>query len=285
MLRAEAIMTNSYESDARKDAGGEFHALDAAHAASRAVKSMLREMSERKSTGEGSLNGLLSNKLLKDLPDEDFARLLPDLEPVWLPFGENLYELEEKIPFVYFPENAIVSHLHILEDGSTTETAMIGKEGMVGLSAIFGSRPPARWTQVTLAGAALKMKTEVLRQEFARGGAAQHLLLAYASARLTQLSQRAVCNARHTVGERLSCWLLMIHDRAGDDHLPLTQEQIARHLGARRASISEAAKTLRDEQAISYSRGHINVLDRQLLEAAACECYPVLKETPNDFLL
>ncbi|MGB9178628.1 MAG: Crp/Fnr family transcriptional regulator [Pyrinomonadaceae bacterium] len=221
-------------------------------------------------------NGLLTNKLLTLLPGEDFARLLRHLEPVSLSCGENLYGFEEGIDEVYFPESAVISHLYILEDGSTTEAALIGKEGITGLSAIFASTAPAHFTQVVITGTALRMSAEILKQEFARGGAMQRLLLAYAGARIAHLSQRAVCNGRHTVVERLCSWLLMIHDRAGDDQLSLTHEQIARHLGTRRAGVSEAATSLRDKQIITYSRGQIRIADRQALETAACECYRTL---------
>lgn len=221
-------------------------------------------------------NGLLTNKLLTMLPGEDFARLLPYLEPVSLSCGEDLYELEEPIDEVYFPESAVVSHLYLLEDGNMTEAAMIGKEGMTGLSVIFASPVPTYWTQVLVAGTALRIEAEVLKAEFARGGAMQRLLLSYAGARIAHLSQRAVCNGRHTVGERLSGWLLMIHDRVGDDQLPLTHEQIARHLGTRRASITEATTTLRDRELISSNRGQIRIIDRSGLEQVACECYRTL---------
>jgi CRP-like cAMP-binding protein len=223
-----------------------------------------------------SFNGLLTNKLLTALPGEDFTRLLPFLEPVSLSCGEDLYEVEESVHEVYFPESAVISHLYILEDGNTTEAAMIGKEGMTGLSVIFASPAPTYWTQVLVQGTALRMSAEVLRREFARGEAMQRILLAYAGARLAHLSQRAVCNGRHTVGERLSSWLLMIHDCVEDDQLPLTHEQIARHLGTRRASITDAANALRDAGIIRYNRGQIHIANRQGLELSACECYRTL---------
>jgi CRP-like cAMP-binding protein len=221
-------------------------------------------------------SGLLTNKLLTALPGEDFARLLPYLEPVSLSCEEGLYGFGESISDVYFPETAVISHLHILEDGSTTEAALIGKEGLTGLSAIFDAPIPSHCTQVIIPGTALRMNADDLKREFARGGAMQRLLLAYASARIAQLSQRAVCNCRHTVEERLCSWLLMIHDRVGDEQLPLTHEQIARHLGVRRAGITTAATILRDRQIIDYSRGHVRIIDRQGLEIAACECYRAL---------
>jgi CRP-like cAMP-binding protein len=222
------------------------------------------------------VNELLTNKLLKGLPAEDFARLLPHLSPAPLSSGERLYGLGEGVRFIYFPETAVISHLHLLADGSTTEAAMIGREGMTGLSAVFNSPSPDHWTQVTVPGMALKVRAEVVRREFARGGALQRSLLDYASARLLHLSRRAVCNGRHTVGERLCSWLLMVDDRAGEEQLPLTHEQMASHLGARRAGVTGVASSLRDQRIIDYSRGQIRILDRPALESAACECYQVL---------
>src|ERR1043165_3051143 len=222
-------------------------------------------------------NGLLTNKLLTALPGEDFARLLPHLEPVSLSGGEDLYGFGEAIQDVYFPEAAVISHLYILADGSTTEAAMIGREGMTGLSFIFAAPVPAHWTQVVIPGTALRVSAEVIREEFARGGAMQRLLLAYAAARIEQVSQRAICNGRHTIEERLCSWLLMLQDRACDDQWRLTQEQIARHLGTRRSGITEAAILLRDRQVINYSRGQIRITDRPALEMAACECYRTIR--------
>ncbi|HEV2803113.1 MAG TPA: Crp/Fnr family transcriptional regulator [Pyrinomonadaceae bacterium] len=227
----------------------------------------------QKQLNDDSLKSLLTNQLLKGLPEEDFARLWPDLSLVSLSAGENLYGLSEQIRFAYFPENAVASHLYILEDGSTTEAIMIGREGITGLSAVLGAQPAGHWTQVIVGGAALRVEIEVLRREFARGGALQQLLLGYSAERLRQLSWRAVCNGRHSVGERVHCWLLMIHDRVGDNELPLTHEQIARHLGTRRAGVSEVAQALRERGIIDYGRGHLQILDRAALEASACECY------------
>lgn len=223
-------------------------------------------------------NGLLGNKLLTALPGADFARLLPYLEPVSLACGEDLYGFGESVDFVYFPESVVLSQIHLLADGSTVEAALIGKEGMTGLSAIFDSPRPTHWTQVTLGGSALRVKTEVIREDFVRGQAMQQLLLSYANERLAQLAQRAVCNGRHSVDQRFSSWLLMVHDRAGDNELPLTHEQIAQHLGTRRAGITIAATSLRDKQIISYKRGHLQITNRQALEDIACECYRTLNQ-------
>jgi CRP-like cAMP-binding protein len=222
-----------------------------------------------------AFDGLLTNKLLTGLPGADFARLLPHLEPVELTCDENLYLLGDQPEFVYFPENAVVSHLHVLSDGGTIEADMVGRDGLTGLSIIFNSLPPERWTKVIVGGSALRVRAEVMRQEFALGGGVQQSLLAYTSARLAHLAQRAVCNGLHSVEQRFCSWLLMLHDRAGDDRLPLTHERIARHLGTRRAGITELATSLRARGHISYSRGLIRVVNREGLEASACECYRV----------
>ena len=223
-------------------------------------------------------NGLLTNKLLTALPGEDFARLLPHLEPVVLSGGEELYREGEDISHAYFPETAVISHLYLMANGSMTATALIGRDGMVGLSTIFDSGLPTHSAQVTIEGSALRVETEVIKREFARGEAMQRLLLGYMSTRLAQLSQRAVCNGRHKLEQRLCAWLLMIQDRVGEEYLPLTHEEISNHLGTRRAGVTTSCNVLRDSGAISYRRGVIQILDRQRLEAFACECYRALRQ-------
>ncbi|MFL6255428.1 MAG: Crp/Fnr family transcriptional regulator [Pyrinomonadaceae bacterium] len=230
-------------------------------------------------TDSDALNLLLTNRLLSALPAEDFSHLFPHLEPVSLVAGQMLYKLDEEIRYVYFPETAVVSHLYILMEGGVTEADMVGREGMAGLSAVFNGPPPAYRSEVTLGGSALRARADVMRQEFARGGALQQILLKYATARITLLSRRAVCNGNHRVDERLCTWLLMMHDRAGDKPLMLTHERISRHLGTRRAGVTSAATALRDRGVIDYTRGHIVVTDRVALEAAACECYPAVRES------
>jgi CRP-like cAMP-binding protein len=221
-------------------------------------------------------SGLLTNKLLARLPGEEFARLLPYMKPVSLDAGEYVYGLGDKVEYIYFPETVVISHIHLLEDGNTTEVALIGNEGLVGLSALFGAPSTNYWSQVIVEGTALRVRVEVLKEDFNRGQSMQRLMLSYTSQRIAQISQRAVCNGRHTLSGRLASWLLMIHDRAGEGALRLTHEEIARHLGARRASISVAATILRDRGIISYNRGNIKILDRQLLLNNACECYRTL---------
>ena len=234
----------------------------------------------RRAEGD-ALNLLLTNRLLSALPADEFARLFPHLEPVTLAAGDVLYKLDEEMRYAYFPETAVVSHLYILSEGGMTEADMVGREGMTGLSAVFNVPPPAYMSEVALAGAALRARVDVLRQEFARGGAFQQVLVKYAAARIALLSRRAVCNGNHRVEERLCTWLLMMHDRAAEAPLALTHERISRHLGTRRAGVTSAATLLRDRGVIDYTRGHIRVTDRAALEAAACECYPAVRESTN----
>jgi CRP-like cAMP-binding protein len=277
--KTETVMMNSPESKddlTRKDALLRYRSTATAAGARPLAEETSGMSRTHKYIRPVPFSGLLTNKLLTALPGEDFARLLPYLEPVSLYCGEELYGFDEAVEDIYFPESAVISYLYTWEDGSTAEAALIGKEGLTGLSAIFDSPAPTCSTQAIIAGTALRMSAEILRREFARGQALQRLLLAHAGIRIAQLSQRAVCNGRHTVIERLCSWLLMLHDRVGDDQLPLTHEQIARHLGARRAGITEAATALRDGQLISCSRGQIRIIDRRGLEMAACECYQAL---------
>lgn len=255
---------------------GERGRVEAALGARQAMSAETLMALGRKSVDAISLNALLANKLLAALPGDSFERLLPHLEPAALSAGEDLYRSDRGVPYAYFPESAVISQLHVLEDGNMTEAAMIGREGLVGLSALLNASLPTYWTRVLIAGSALRIRVDILKQEFGRGGALQRTLLAYVGARITQLSQRAVCSGRHKVGERLCCWLLMLHDRVGEDQLQLTHEIIASHLGVRRAGITEIANALRDRGIIAYNRGLIRIIDRQRLEAVVCECYRML---------
>lgn len=222
--------------------------------------------------------GLLSNKLLVALPSEEFDRILPNLEPVSLIPNQHVYEVGQPIEYIYFPESAVVSHIYLLEDGKKTGAAIIGNEGLIGLSSILDSRPALNETQVVIAGNALRLKAQILKGEFTRNGVLQQLLLGYVRVRLAEISQRAVCNGRHTLRERLSTWLLMIDDRVTDHKLLLTQGQIAQNLGAKRASISDLCNEIRDMGIIAYRRGMIRIVSREGLEAVACECYRTVQE-------
>ena len=219
---------------------------------------------------------LLSNQLLSALPGEDFERLLPLLEPVTLTASDSLQDAAEA-RYVFFPEDAVVSHLVVFEDGTTVETAMTGREGAVGLGALFRHSALTHWPRVTLPGSALRMRADSFRQEFSVLESFRRALLEHAGRHFAQVSQRAACINRHRIEMRLVTWLLMLHDRAGTDELQLTQEFIAQRIGARRAGISEVFGTLHERGLLGHSRGVVRMLDRPGLEAAACECYAVMR--------
>ena len=227
---------------------------------------------------------LTENRLLTALPVEDYERLRPHLEPVSINQSQIIFRPEEELQHVFFPTNSIVSLLTDLEDGSGMEVGLVGREGMVGVSAFLGGRE-TKLATVQASGEALKVRAKTVREEFQRGGAFQSALLRYAHALMAQISQSVVCNVRHGVEGRLARWLLMYHDRLGADEFTLTHQFMANMLGVRRSGVSVAANKLQKMGLIRYRRGHITILDRKGLEDFACECYPAVKEKYEDFLL
>lgn len=210
--------------------------------------------------------------------------LLPELKIVPLTVNQVLYEQGDQIDFVYFPLDSVVSGLAIMEDGTTIETSMVGREGVVGVSAILGSGRSRQWLWVSISGRAIQLDARFLDKLFVQNETALKALLRCYRALITQVSQRCVCNTRHTIIERLSCWLLMVHDRVGGENLRLTQEMIASRVGARRAGITVAAGMLQSIKALEYRRGQLHIIDRAVLEQTVCECYNIisneLKFTP-----
>lgn len=219
------------------------------------------------------------NYLLRDLliSNAITGQLVPALHLVSLSPNQVLYELGDKINHLYFPLDCVVSVLGIMDDGNTVETAMVGREGIIDISAILGSGTSRQWIWVAINGEALQLETKVLDQVFVSSEAAMKALLNSYRSLVTQVSQRCICNTRHTIHERLCCWLLMIHDRVGGENLRLTQETIASRLGARRAGITVAAGLLQAAGAIEYRRGHLHIIDRAVLEEIVCECYTLMK--------
>ena len=215
------------------------------------------------------------NHLLAALPAADYERLLPHLELVPLPLGWALYESGSAQGYEYFPTTGIVSLLYVMEDGSSAEIAVVGDEGVVGMF-MGGETTPSR-ALVQSAGYGYRLKANVLKGEFERGGPLQHLLLRYTQALITQMAQTAVCNRHHSVEQQLCRWLLLSLDRLPSNELTMTQELIANMLGVRREGVTEAAGHLQAAGLIHYSRGKITVLDRPKLEARVCECYAVVK--------
>ena len=224
------------------------------------------------------------NHLLAALAAEDYERLLPDLELVPLPLGWALYESGTEQGYVYFPTTGIVSLLYVLEDGFSAETAVVGHEGVVGMAPFMGGETTPSRAVVQSAGYAYRLIGRLLKEEFDRGGALQHLLLRYTQALITQMAQTAVCNRHHSLEQQLCRWLLLSLDRLPSNELTMTQELIANMLGVRREGVTEAAGHLQAAGLIHYSRGKITVLDRAKLEARVCECYAVVKRESDRLL-
>ena len=220
----------------------------------------------------------LQNHLLAALPDEIYERLLPNLELVSMPLGEVVYESGVQMRYVFFPVTAIVSLLYVLEDGASAEIAIVGHEGVVGISLFMGGESTPSRAAVQSAGEAYRLPGRILKAEFERGGPMQHLLLRYTQALLTQMAQTAVCNRHHTLDQQFCRWLLLSIDRLESDDLVMTQELIANMLGVRREGVTEAAGNVQKAGLIKYHRGHITVIDRPGLEARVCECYAVVKK-------
>ena len=217
------------------------------------------------------------NQLLKQVPAAQWAEWEPLLELVELPLGHVLYEPGTRMSHVYFPTTAIVSLLYMMENGSSAEIAVVGNEGLVGVSLFMGGHSTPSRAVVQSAGVGYRLRANVLMQAFNRAGPVLHLLLRYTQALITQMSQTAVCNRLHSLDQQLCRWLLLSLDRLDDNKLRMTQELIANMLGVRREGVTEAAGRLDKAGIIRYSRGVITVLDRSQLETRACECYAVVK--------
>jgi CRP-like cAMP-binding protein len=204
------------------------------------------------------------------------VRWQPHLEPVVMPLGRSLYESGAKLSHVYFPTTAIVSLLYVMEDGASAEIAVVGNEGLVGVSLFMGGESTTSRAVVQSAGQGFRLRSGLMMQEFNRAGPVMHLLLRYTQALITQMAQTAVCNRHHSLDQQLCRWLLLSLDRLHSDELVMTQELIANMLGVRREGVTEAAGNLQKDGLIEYRRGHITVLDRTGLEQRTCECYAVV---------
>jgi len=207
-----------------------------------------------------------ANHLLAALPDAELRRWLPLLERVDLPLGHVLYESGVTLHHVYFPTTAIVSLLYVLENGASAEIAVVGNEGIVGISLFMGGGSTPNRAVVQSAGTGFRLPAEALKAEFNRAGPVLHLLLRYTQALITQMAQTAVCNRHHSLDQQLCRWLLLSLDRLTGDEIVMTQELISNMLGVRREGVTEAALHLQAAGVIRYARGHITVLDRQKLE-------------------
>jgi CRP-like cAMP-binding protein len=218
------------------------------------------------------------NHLLGALPLEERRRWWPELESVDMPLGQVLYESGGTMHDVYFPTTAIVSLLYVMENGASAEIAVVGNEGIVGVSLFMGGDSTPSRAVVQSAGLGLRLNAQFLKDEFNRAGPVMHLLLRYTQALITQMAQTAVCNRHHTLDQQLCRWLLLSLDRLQGSELMMTQELIANMLGVRREGVTEGALKLQQAGLIRYTRGHITVLDRPGLEKRSCECYAVVRK-------
>jgi CRP-like cAMP-binding protein len=223
-------------------------------------------------------NSPKQNHLLAALPAAEYERLASYLELVSMPLGEALYESGGRLQHVYFPTTSIVSLLYVMEDGASAEIAVVGNEGILGISLFMGGETTSSRAVVQSAGYGYRLRAQLIKEEFNRGGPVLRLLLRYTQALITQMSQTAVCNRHHSLEQQLCRWLLLSLDRLSSNELTMTQELIANMLGVRREGVTTAAGHLQRDGLISYNRGHILVLDRPGLERKVCECYSVVRK-------
>jgi CRP-like cAMP-binding protein len=228
--------------------------------------------------------GPRQNHLLAALSVAELKRMRSKLEEVDMPLGEIVYESGRTLDHVYFPTTCIVSLLYVLESGASAEIAVVGYEGVVGVSLFMGGETTPNRAVVQSAGSAYRLPAAVIQQEFRRGGTMQHLMLRYTQSLLTQMAQTAVCNRHHSVDQQLCRWLLLSIDRLADPEITMTQELIANMLGVRREGVTEAAGKLQKAGVIAYRRGHIKVLNRPRLEEMSCECYQVVRRETDRLL-
>jgi len=247
-------------------------------------KASSASLKARQLAAAGERHSPRQNHLLAALPAADFERIEPHLELVPMSLGDVLYEPDMPLRYVYFPTSCIVSMLYAMEDGASAEIAIVGNEGMLGISLFMGGETTPSRAVIQSAGHCYRLKAQLLKNEFGRFGAMLHLLLRYTQALITQMAQTAVCNRHHSIDQQLCRWLLLSLDRLSSNELAMTQELIANMLGVRREGVTQAAGKLQDAGLIRYRRGRIVVLDRPGLEARCCECYQVVK-TEVDRLL
>ncbi len=219
----------------------------------------------------------MSNQLLAALPTPEYNRLLPKLEQFTLTYGENIYQQNEIIEYVYFPISGIISLLVAIESGSMLEVGIIGKEGIVGLSVFLGVKTSSNRAIVQGDGEALRMKTADFLTECENSAALTQLLKRFTQSLLVQVSQSAVCYRFHQVEARLARWLLMTADRMESDKFQITQDFLSNMLGVRREAVNKSATILQQQQLIGYSRGNLEIINRKGLESASCVCYEIIK--------
>ncbi len=220
----------------------------------------------------------VQNQLLAALPPEEWQRWHQHLEFVDMPLGEVLYEPGSTLTHVYFPTTAIVSILYVMQNGESAEIAVVGSEGVVGISLFMGGGSTSSRALIQSAGGAYRLSAALMKQEFDRGGAVLHLLLRYTQALMTQMVQTAACNKHHSLDQQLCRWLLLSLDRLPDPEMRMTRTLIAHMLGVTCAVATDGVLKLHAAGLINYKAGRIRVLDRPALERRSCECYQVVKQ-------
>jgi CRP-like cAMP-binding protein len=218
------------------------------------------------------------NGILAALPTKDYERILPELQLIDMPLNWTVSESGDYVNYLHFPTSGIVSLMYALEDGSTSETALVGNEGLVGISIFMGGESMPTSTEVQSAGQAYRLSRKVMKHEFALGGHLQHLALLFTQALISQTSQTAVCNQHHSLDQQMCRWLLMSMDRLNSDTLLITQEALSNLLGVRRESITKEMGQLVKDGLITRTRGRITLIDRPKFELRVCECYGVVKD-------
>lgn len=232
----------------------------------------------KKKTPSGLPPDPKQNHILASLPAKDYERLLTELELVEMPLGWTMSESGDHVNYLHFPTSGIVSLIYSLEDGSSSETALVGNEGMVGISIFMGGESMPTSTEVQSAGHAYRLSRKVMKHEFSLGGQLQHVALLFTQALIAQTSQTAVCNQHHSLDQRMCRWLLMTLDRSDSNELTVTQETIGNLLGVRRESVTQVLGLFQKDLLIERARGRITVLDRPKLEKRVCECYAVVRD-------
>ena len=218
-----------------------------------------------------------ANRLLARLPQEELELLRPHTEQVELPRDQSIIEPHVPIKDVYFPLTSLLSMVTVMEDGSSVESGSVGREGMSGVPVLLDAGETSMLTVVQIPGEAVRVKAQTIKEVYDRGGALRKILNRYMHTVIVVGSQSTACNRVHRIEARLARWLLMSADGIGSDEVNITHEYLAVMLGVRRAGVSEAAAKLQEQNLIRYNRGVIQLLDRERLEAVACECYRVVK--------
>jgi CRP-like cAMP-binding protein len=224
------------------------------------------------------MNRLTKNNILKLLPESEYELLSTKLEEVTFKVGDVINRPYDPIPFVYFPNEVMVSVIASTPDGQLSEAGVVGREGLLGVAVLLGADSTPHENAIQLPGTALKISTRAIREKFEQCPGLRRLLLRFTHVHMMQLIQTALCNRLHYVEQRLARWILMAHDRSDSDVLPLTQEFLAIMLGVYRPSVSNVAIQLKNDGYIKYNRGKITVLDRKALENFCCDCYQVVRD-------